>query len=297
MAQAEQSAEHATELATELAEQRAEKPAESGDDHFVQSLARGLAVIRAFDADEPKMTLSEVARKTGMSRAAARRFLLTLLDLGYLRTDGREFELTARVLELGYAFLSGQSLPQLARPVLEELSAELGESVSMAVLDGTDIVYVARVHTRRIMSVGIAVGTRFPAYATSMGRVLLAGLCDAKVGAVLASSDLRQLTPNTTTDPAALQEAIAAVARDGWASVDQELELGLRSIAVPVLSPSGAVVAAINVSLSTGLLAQQDDADRVERIRDALAAAADRLLDIQRTVSVTSPMSGGAFAS
>ncbi|GAB3578716.1 IclR family transcriptional regulator C-terminal domain-containing protein [Leifsonia lichenia] len=282
-----------------MAQERAaqQKTAESGDEHFVQSLARGLAVIRAFDADDPSMTLSEVARKTGMSRAAARRFLLTLIDLGYLRTDGREFELTARVLELGYAFLSGQSLPRLATPVLQELSAELGESVSMAVLDGTDIVYVARVHTRRIMSVGIAVGSRFPAYATSMGRVLLAGLDDTQVRAVLARSDLRPLTPNTTTDPAALVEAIACVARDGWASVDQELELGLRSIAVPVRNPSGAVVAAINVSLSAGLLAQQHDAGRVERIRDALAAAADRLLEIQRTVDVSTPMSGGAFAS
>ncbi len=273
------------------------KPAEVGDDHFVQSLARGLAVIRAFDADDPAMTLSEVARKTGMSRAAARRFLLTLIDLGYLRTDGREFQLTAKVLELGYAYLSGQSLPRLATPVLEELSAELGESVSMAVLDGTDIVYVARVHTRRIMSVSIAVGTRFPAYATSMGRVLLAGLTETQIGAVLARSDLRKLTPRTTTDPAALLDAILAVARDGWASVDQELEPGLRSIAVPVRNPAGAVVAAINVSLSAGLLPPEDDVERTTRIRSALLSAADRLLDIQRTVAVPPPMSGGPFAS
>lgn len=276
---------------------QSEKPAETGDDHFVQSLARGLAVIRAFDADDTAMTLSEVARKTEMSRAAARRFLLTLIDLGYLRTDGREFELTAKVLELGYAFLSGQSLPRLATPVLDDLSAELGESVSMAVLDGTDIVYVARVHTRRIMSVGIAVGTRFPAYATSMGRVLLSGLDDEQIEAVLARSDLRRLTPNTTTDPAALLDAIRTVAHEGWASVDQELEVGLRSIAVPVRNPAGAVVAAINVSLSAGLLAPQDDAERIVGIRNALVAAADRLLDIQRTVAVPPPMSGGRFAS
>lgn len=271
--------------------------AESGDDTFVQSLARGLAVIRAFGADSPAMTLSEVARKTEMSRAAARRFLLTLIELGYLRSDGREFTLTAKVLELGYAYLSGQSLPQLAAPALEDLSAGLGESVSMAVLDGTDIVYVARVHTRRIMSVGIAVGSRFPAYATSMGRVLLAGLDDEQVAAVLARSDLRTLTPNTSTDTAALLDAVRTVRREGWASVDQELEIGLRSIAVPVRNPAGAVVAAVNVSLSAGLLAPADDAERVERIRSALLETADSLLDLQRTVSVPPPLSGGRFAS
>lgn len=273
------------------------RSSDGGDDHFVQSLARGLAVIRAFGADDPTLTLSEVAKKTDMSRAAARRFLLTLIDLGYMRTDGRSFELTASVLELGYAFLSGQSLPTLAAPVLDALSAELGESVSMAVLDGTDIVYVARVHTRRIMSVGIAVGTRFPAYATSMGRVLLAGLDDQQVAAVLARSDLRALTPKTVTDAAELLAAIRAVGRDGWASVDQELELGLRSIAVPVRSPAGAVVAAINVSLSAALLGSGDEAGRIARIHQALLVAADRLLDIQRTVTVRAPMSGGPFAS
>jgi IclR family pca regulon transcriptional regulator len=273
------------------------RSSDGSDDHFVQSLARGLAVIRAFDADDPTLTLSEVARKTDMSRAAARRFLLTLIDLGYMRTDGRSFELTASVLELGYAFLSGQSLPTLAAPVLDALSAELGESVSMAVLDGTDIVYVDRVHTRRIMSVGIAVGTRFPAYATSMGRVLLAGLDDQQVAAVLARSDLRALTPKTVTDPAELLAAIRAVGRDGWASVDQELELGLRSIAVPVRSPAGAVVAAINVSLSAALVDSGDEAGRIARIHQALLVAADRLLDIQRTVTVRAPMSGGPFAS
>ena len=162
------------------------EPAKSGgapaaSDQYVQSLARGLAVIRAFDTEHPKMTLTEVAARTELTRATARRFLHTLVELGYVRTDGKIFALTAKVLQLGYAYLSGLSLPQLAQPHLEELSLELGESTSAAVLEGTDIAYIARVSTRRIMTVGITVGTRFPAYATSMGRVLLAALPPAKL--------------------------------------------------------------------------------------------------------------------
>src|SRR5690606_36124028 len=143
-------------------------------DDFVQSLARGLAVIRAFDADHAELTLSEVARRAELPRAAARRFLRTLAVLGYVRSDGKVFRLTPRVLELGFSYLSALSLPEIAQPHLERLSHELDESVSAAVLDGDDIVYVARVATRRIMSVGITIGTRFPARKTSMGRVLLA---------------------------------------------------------------------------------------------------------------------------
>src|SRR3954447_4671209 len=146
--------------------------------HFVRALERGLAVIRAFSADAPELTLSDVARATGLDRAAARRFLLTLADLGYVKTDDRYFRLTARVLELGYAYLSSLSLPEVASPHLERLVEEVHESSSMSVLDGDDIVYVARVPMARIMTVAINVGTRFPAYATSMGRVLLAALPD-----------------------------------------------------------------------------------------------------------------------
>src|SRR5919202_3507385 len=144
--------------------------------HFVQSLERGLAVIRAFSAERPQLTLSEVARATGLDRAAARRFLLTLADLGYVHSDGRSFMLAPRVLELGYAYLSSISLPEVAEPHMERLVADVHESSSVSVLDGDDIVYVARVPVSRIMTVSINVGTRFPAYATSMGRVLLAGL-------------------------------------------------------------------------------------------------------------------------
>lgn len=218
---------------------------------FVQSLARGLAVIRAFDVDHPALSLSDVARRTDLTRAAARRFLHTLESLGYVRSDGRLFALTPRVLELGFSYLSALSLPEIVQPHLERLSREVDESVSAAVLDGTDIVYIARVPTRRIMSVRITIGTRFPAYATSMGRVLLAGLEEGEADAVIAASDLVHRAPRTLTDPAALRAELARVRTQGWAVVDGELEAGLRSVAAPVRRRDGTVVAAVNVSTSS----------------------------------------------
>jgi len=215
---------------------------------FVQSLERGLAVIRAFDVDHPQLTLSEVARATGLTRAAARRFLLTLVELGYVRTDGRLFALRPRVLELGYAYLSSLSLPEVALPHLEALVAEVHESSSLSVLDGEDVVYVARVPTKRIMTVAISVGTRFPAYATSMGRVLLAGQPDAWLDEYLATAELRPLTRRTVTDPERLRAVIQRTRAQGFTLVDQELEEGLRSLAVPVHDANGSVVAAMNLS-------------------------------------------------
>jgi IclR family transcriptional regulator, pca regulon regulatory protein len=215
---------------------------------FVQSLQRGLAVIRAFDAANPELTLSEVAHTTGVTRAAARRFLLTLVELGYMRTDGRRFSLTARVLELGYAYLSSLSLPEIAEPHLEALVAEVNESTSVSVLDGTDIVYVARVPVSRIMTVAINVGTRFPAYATSMGRVLLAGLPDDALTAYLSPLRPEALTSRTITSVERLAAEVARVRAQGWALVNQELEDGLRAIAAPVRNPDGRVVAAVNIS-------------------------------------------------
>lgn len=215
---------------------------------FVQSLERGLAVIRAFDADHPQLTLSEVARRTGLTRAAARRFLLTLVELGYMHTDGRLFSLRARILELGYAYLSSLSLPEVARRHMEALVAQVRESCSMSVLDGDEVVYVARVPTKRIMTVGISVGTRFPAYATSMGRVLLAAQPADWLGDYLATAELRPLTRRTVTDPAKLRTVLARVAAQGYAIVDQELEEGLRSLAAPIHGGNGSVVAAVNVS-------------------------------------------------
>ncbi|OLF06225.1 IclR family transcriptional regulator [Actinophytocola xinjiangensis] len=215
---------------------------------FVQSLERGLAVIRAFDHDHPELTLSEVAAVTGVTRAVARRFLLTLADLGYVRNDGRFFSLTAKVLELGYAYLSSLSLPEVAEPHLEALVGEVNESSSVSVLDGHDVVYVARVPVSRIMTVSISVGTRFPAYATSMGRVLLAGLPDDTLTEYLSTVRLERLTGRTVSSVAALRGELVRVRAQGWSMVNQELEEGLRAVAVPVRDRSGRVVAAINVS-------------------------------------------------
>jgi IclR family pca regulon transcriptional regulator len=215
---------------------------------FVQSLERGLAVIRAFDSEHPDLTLSDVARATGLTRAAARRFLLTLVDLGYVRTDGRLFGLRPKVLELGYSYLSSLGLPEVALPHMEELVARVHESSSLCVLDGSAIAYVARVPTRRIMTVAIAVGTQFPAYATSMGRVLLAGLSTDELDRHLDEAELEELTPKTITDVNKLRAAVIRVAAQGYALVDQELEVGLRSIAVPVRVRER-VVAALNVSM------------------------------------------------
>jgi IclR family pca regulon transcriptional regulator len=223
------------------------KPARGPD--FVQSLERGLAVIRAFDADHRELGLSDVARATGLTRAAARRFLLTLVELGYVRFEGGRFSLRPRVLELGFAYLSSLSLPEVAQPHMERLVAQINESSSVSVLDDTDVVYVVRVPTRRIMSITLAVGTRLPAHATSMGRVLLAGLEPAELEERLARIELAPLTPSTITDAGALRRVLEAVRRDGFAMVDQELEEGLRSAAVPIRDASGAVTAALNVSV------------------------------------------------
>lgn len=219
------------------------------DSDFVQSLDRGLAVIRAFGPDRERLSLSEVARATGLTRAATRRFLLTLVKLGYVRNDGREFSLRPRVLELGYAYLSGLALPEIAAPHLEELVARVRESSSISVLDGQHIVYVARVPTKRIMTVAISVGTRFPAYAASMGRVLLAGMTDEELDRYLAETDLEAFTSRTVTDPGRLREIVREVGRLGYSIVDQELEEGLRAIAAPIHGSGGAVTAAINLAV------------------------------------------------
>lgn len=239
----------------------------------VQSLARGLQVISSFDAEHASMTLSEVAARTGLSRATARRFLLTLQELGYVRSDGKYFELTSKVLQLGYAYLSSATLPQLIEPVLESLSAAVGESASAAVLEGSEIMYVARVHTRSIMRVGISVGTRFPAIHTSMGRVLLAHAGEQAIDAALAGIQ-GPLAPNTITDPDALRAELAQVRAQGFAVVDQELSVGLRSVAVPVHRPDGTVAAAMNVSMSVGPAGPADASDAAQAILPQLAAAA-----------------------
>jgi IclR family pca regulon transcriptional regulator len=215
---------------------------------FVQSLDRGLAVIRCFSSEHPSLTLSEVAERTGLTRAAARRFLLTLQELGYVGSSGRQFSLRPRVLALGYAYLSSFSVAQIAQPHLEDLAEELHESCSVSVLDGDDLVYVARASANRIMTIALTVGTRLPPYPTSMGRVLLAHLPEAELEAYLSRTELRKLTDRTVVDPAELRAILATVRSQGWAAVDQELEAGVRSIAVPIRDSSRKVVAAINAS-------------------------------------------------
>jgi IclR family transcriptional regulator, pca regulon regulatory protein len=246
------------------------------DGAFVRSLERGLLVVRALSSPEPQ-ALSDVARTTGVSRAAARRFLLTLEQLGYVRQAGGRFALTPRVLELGYAYLSSLTLPEVAQPHLERLVERVQESSSVSVLDGDDVVYVARVPTRRIMSVTISVGTRFPAYATSMGRVLLAGLPDAELDAALSRADLRKLTARTVTSADELRAEIERVRRQGYAIVDQELEAGLRSIAAPI----GGAAAAVNLSV------QASSAGLAEMKRRLLPPLRETAAAIERDLRVS----------
>ncbi|TCC20870.1 IclR family transcriptional regulator domain-containing protein [Kribbella speibonae] len=223
-------------------------PGDASTGTFLQGLERGLAVIRAFSTEAPSLTLSEVARAVGITPATARRILLTLEELGYVRSDNRRFSLTPRVLALGWAYLSSLDLGELAGPFMEELSAKTRESCSIATLDLPDIVYVARVPTSRIMTVALGVGARLPAYPTSMGRVLLAALPDEDLTAYLETVQAEPLTDRTLTAPDALRASITQARADGYALVDQELELGLRSIAAPIHNSRGRVIAALNVS-------------------------------------------------
>ena len=225
---------------------------------FVQSLARGISVIRSFSTETPRQTLSDVARCTGLTRATARRLLLTLEELGYVRSDGRHFELTARVLDIGYSYLASLNLNDIAQPFLESYSEALGESTSVSVLDDTDIVYVLRVPTKRIMTVSIGLGSRFPAFQTSMGRVLLAEQDDSEVLDRFNRSDRSRVTEFTVSTGEALLERLHAVRQQGWALVDQELEIGVRSLAAPLRDASGTAIAAVNVSTHAGRTSRQE---------------------------------------
>ncbi len=217
-------------------------------DSYVQSFARGLEVIRSFSAQSPRQTLSEVAARSGLSRAGARRILLTLQTLGYVDSDGKHFSLTARILDLGFAYLSSMPIWNLAEPVMEDLVEEVRESCSAAVLDGTDIVYVLRVSTHKIMSITLGVGSRLPAYCTSMGRVLLAALPEEQAMACLKASRPEALTRHTVTDLDVLRQKLAHIRKQGWCLVNQELEEGLVSLAAPIHDRSGRTVAALNIS-------------------------------------------------
>jgi IclR family pca regulon transcriptional regulator len=216
---------------------------------YIQSLDRGLRVLRSFNRDRPRVTLSEVATQIRLSRAVVRRSLLTLRHLGYVALQGRHFSLTPRVLELGHSYLSSLDLTELAQEAMEQLSQGVGESSSMAVLDGSDIVYVARVPVRRLMSVALGVGARLPAFAASMGRVLLADKSDCDLADWLRENTFRPITPHTLYKTRSLKAEILRVRRHGYAFVSQELEPGLCSIAVPIRSSAGQVVCGLNVSM------------------------------------------------
>lgn len=243
-------------------------------DAYVQSFARGLAVIRSFSAQHPQQTLTEVAQRAGLTRAGARRILLTLETLGYVSCHGRQFSLTARILDLGFAYLSSLPLWNLAEPVMESLVAELKESCSAAVLDGTDIVYVLRVPTHKIMSITLGIGSRLPAAATSMGRVLLAELPPATLDALLRERPLVAHTGRTIVDRARFDQELQRVRTQGWCLVDQELEEGLVSLAVPVRDRAGRAIAAMNVS---GQVLRTPPALMVERFLPRLQEAAARI--------------------
>jgi len=219
----------------------------AGNPDFVLSLARGLRVIESFEGRLDGLSIVEISDLAGLSRAAIRRILLTLELLGYVERSRQVYRLKTQVLRLGFSYLSSSSIVEAARPVLERISEKLRESSSMSMLDGAEIVYVARSAATRVLAAGLSVGSRLPAYCTSMGRVLLAALPDEEVATYLSSLKPVAFTPNTIVKLPQLRKAILEVRKDGYAIVDQELEAGLRSIAVPVSNRAGRVVAAINV--------------------------------------------------
>jgi IclR family pca regulon transcriptional regulator len=253
---------------------------ESRSAEFVQSLERGLAVIKSFSRERPALTLSEIADLSGLTRAAARRFLITLRDLGYVGSDGRLFSLRPRVLELGYSYLSSLPVWEVAKPHLEELADKVRETTSASVLDGTEIVFVARVETKRIMALTLGVGSRLPAWATAMGRVLLADLSPAQLDDYFAKVRLEPLSARTVTDEADLRGIIEQARIQGWTLVDQEVEEGVRSLAVPIRTPDGRAAAALTVcshAFRVSVERVMDDflplvLDTSKRITDEIAA-------------------------
>ena len=220
----------------------------SDDKEFMATLAKGLAVLGCFGKQHPTMTLSQAAAAANLSRATARRILRTLAELGYVKQQGRDFALSPNILKLGFAYLATQSWIDHAQPLLKELSERLHESTSAAILEGSEIVYVVRVQTRRIMSASITVGSRLPAFHTALGRVLIGYLDEAEIWRRLKSLRIEAYTPSTITDLQALFDRVRDDREQGFAIVDEELERGLRALAVPVLDRSGQAIGAINLS-------------------------------------------------
>lgn len=252
--------------------------AESRSANFVRSLDRGLSVIRSFSRERPALTLSDVAARTGLTRAAARRFLLTLRELGYVSNDGRLFRLRPKVLELGHAYVSALTVPAIAQPHLEDLAQSMGVSASVSVLDGDDIVYVGRASVDTAVT-GLAIGSRLPAYATSMGRALLAGLPPDDLDAYLAESPRPAFTARTVTDSATLRAELSEVRDRGYALVDQELETGVRSAAVALCDGAATPIAAINAGTRASHVTMDQLRDRVVPVLIAKARAIERDLD------------------
>jgi IclR family pca regulon transcriptional regulator len=215
---------------------------------YVDAFARGLSVIRAFDAEHRMLSLAEVAEAAGISRASARRLLATLVHLGYVHADGRTFRLTPKVMQLGYAYLSGQTLTEIVEHYVVVVAEKTGVSSSVCVLDDTDVVYIGRASTKKIMSINLSIGTRLPAWATANGRVLLGGLDERELEERLARSEIVGHTANTSTKVEDLIKAVRKAQRDGYAFTSQELEAGLTAVAVPLMDKSGRIVAAMNVA-------------------------------------------------
>ncbi len=265
-------AEDAVPLASQLDEF-------SGDPDFMTSLARGLLVIRAFSQRPLRLSISHLSKRTGLSRASVRRCVHTLSKLGFAGSDdGRNFYLRPRILTLGYSYLSSMPLATAAQPILDQLSQILNESCSIALLDGSDIVIVARANSARIMAIDLGVGKRLPAFCTSKGRVLLANLSPEELESVLPTVEFTRYTDRTVTSVEKLRQVLTAVREEGYAIIDQELELGLRSMAVPVRNPAGRVVAAISVGAHGQRVSSQD---MQTRYLPYLRAAAQELCVLQ----------------
>ena len=249
------------------------------DRDIMGGLAKGLAVIETFGAENPRQSISDVAAASGLDRATARRCLLTLAQQGYADWDGKYFTLTPRVLRLGTACLASMPMPAIVQPALDALSDRIGESSSVSILDGAEIVYVARAAQRKVMSISLMPGSRLPAYCTSMGRVLVAALPELEARARIASAPLAARTPRTLTDPDAIMAELARVRAQGFAVIDQEVELGLRSVAVPLANARGHVIAALNVGLAAGPEPVEDVA---ARLLPELLAVANHLRGLLR---------------
>src|SRR5207237_9406828 len=245
----------------------------------VARCSRGLIRNRVVSGERVGMTFTEVAVTAAVTRAGARRILLTLVQLGYVSLDERKFRLTARILDLGFAYLSSMPFWNLAEPIMEALVEQVHESSSASVLEGTAIVYVLRVPTHKIMTITLGPGSRLPAYCTSLGRVLLSGLDDAQVDSLLRRSKIEARTPWTVTDRGELRKQIAEVRARGWALVNQELEEGLVSISAPIRERNGRILAALNVSGQANRTSPQQV---VKRFLPPLRAAAERLSDLLR---------------